>query len=291
MSIININLDNVQETLVSGTNIKTINGVSILGSGNIIIQGVSFGTSGQIPFMNGTDDDFSYSSGLNYSGSELFINGNFKAQLSGQTGWDFTIQSVGSNTHKIGGGNTLIIEHGNLFHSGSSEFAYGSSNKYVCIGTNIQVSNTRLYVKGGGSTSATTTLLLRNSSDTDLMKVTDEGYVGIGTTSPLSTLDNNGSEGVKSTQVTSSTYTATDTDNIIYCDDDTAGSAMTITLPAVATCLNRVYTIYKKGTTANVIIDGSGSETINGSLTFTLLSQYESIKIHCDGTEWFIIEA
>jgi hypothetical protein len=35
MTVVNINLNNVQETLVSGTNIKTINGVTILGAGDL----------------------------------------------------------------------------------------------------------------------------------------------------------------------------------------------------------------------------------------------------------------
>ena len=34
---IDINLTNVQETLVSGTNIKTVNGTSLLGSGNLAL--------------------------------------------------------------------------------------------------------------------------------------------------------------------------------------------------------------------------------------------------------------
>jgi hypothetical protein len=47
-------LGNKQDTLVSGSNIKTINNESILGSGNITIQGG--GTAG-IPIVNhGTDD-------------------------------------------------------------------------------------------------------------------------------------------------------------------------------------------------------------------------------------------
>jgi hypothetical protein len=37
MSTVNINLNNVQETLVSGTNIKTVNGNSLLGSGDVAI--------------------------------------------------------------------------------------------------------------------------------------------------------------------------------------------------------------------------------------------------------------
>ena len=39
MATITVNLTNVQETLVSGTNIKTVNGTSLLGSGNISIVG------------------------------------------------------------------------------------------------------------------------------------------------------------------------------------------------------------------------------------------------------------
>ena len=39
----NIKDANAQETLVSGTNIKTINNQSILGSGNLVIQGGSGG--------------------------------------------------------------------------------------------------------------------------------------------------------------------------------------------------------------------------------------------------------
>lgn len=45
MSVIDINLTGVQETLVSGTNIKTINGEDILGSGDL-----------EIPFMNADND-------------------------------------------------------------------------------------------------------------------------------------------------------------------------------------------------------------------------------------------
>ena len=44
MSII-INLTNVQETLVSGTNIKTINGTTLLGSGDLLISSSNLGNA------------------------------------------------------------------------------------------------------------------------------------------------------------------------------------------------------------------------------------------------------
>jgi hypothetical protein len=81
-----------------------------------------------------------------------------------------------------------------------------------------------------------------------------------------------------------------DGDNlVVLVDDDTAGSTVTITLPAAASNDGRVYHIKKLGTTANVIIDGNASETIDGETTFTLTIQYESIKLVCDGSNWSIL--
>ena len=51
-------LDNSQERLISGSNIKTINGESILGEGNIEIEGGSGATSGtQVQIVTWEDDD------------------------------------------------------------------------------------------------------------------------------------------------------------------------------------------------------------------------------------------
>ena len=68
-------IDNKQDTLVSGTNIKTINGESILGSGNITISG---GSGLASPWVSeekciGITDNYGYYSGLiNIFGSALY---------------------------------------------------------------------------------------------------------------------------------------------------------------------------------------------------------------------------
>lgn len=63
-----------QDTLVSGTNIKTINGTSLLGSGDISISsGVSFGTDNEIPFVNASSTDFDYISTFVYDSGKLGI--------------------------------------------------------------------------------------------------------------------------------------------------------------------------------------------------------------------------
>lgn len=94
------------------------------------------------------------------------------------------------------------------------------------------------------------------------------------------------------TSVTATTYTVLTSDRVILVDDDTAGANVTVTLPAAATAGSGFsVVIMKTGSTGQVTIDGNGSETINGELTFDLAVQYESVKVVTNGTAWFIIEA
>lgn len=68
-----------------------------------------------------------------------------------------------------------------------------------------------------------------------------------------------------------------------------AGGAITVTLPAAATCSGREYVIKKIDNSNNVVIDGFASETIDGATTKTLTTQYETAAIQCNGTAWFVI--
>ena len=90
------------------------------------------------------------------------------------------------------------------------------------------------------------------------------------------------------TTVTGTSFTADD-DHVILVDDDTAGSTVTVTLPAAASNDGLEYHVKKLGTTADVIVDGNAAETIDGALTQTITTQYDSIFIVCDGSNWHII--
>jgi len=64
----------VQANLVSGTNIKTVNGTSLMGSGNITISGTAAGGSNtQVQFNNG--GSFDGSANLTFDGTNLTTNG------------------------------------------------------------------------------------------------------------------------------------------------------------------------------------------------------------------------
>jgi len=91
-----------------------------------------------------------------------------------------------------------------------------------------------------------------------------------------------------SVTVTVTSYSVT-TEDIIFVDDDTVGSQVTINLP-LANSRSSLCDIKKLGSTANVVVDGNSAQTIDDGLTATLTSQYESITIGSDGvSNWNIL--
>lgn len=67
-----------------------------------------------------------------------------------------------------------------------------------------------------------------------------------------------------------------------------SASNRTITLPAAVSHSGREYRI-KNINTGIVTIDGNASETIDGATTYALSSQYASVDIICDGSNWHIV--
>lgn len=66
--------------------------------------------------------------------------------------------------------------------------------------------------------------------------------------------------------------------------------AITITLPTAVGARGRVYTIKKIDVSINdVTVDGNGSQTIDGSTTFVLNEQYESVTIESDNANWWVL--
>lgn len=84
-------------------------------------------------------------------------------------------------------------------------------------------------------------------------------------------------------------YTVLDTDpDLIFVGALSAHA--TITLPTAADNAGRTICAVLAGDPGayNVIVDGEGSETINGATTKTNSDQYSSITVRCDGTGWYI---
>jgi hypothetical protein len=176
----------VQPTLVSGTNIKTLNSVSLLGSGDIVLAATPSGVAGAIQFSNGSafasdaanlfwdDTNNRLGVGTNAPAYPLDVNGVIRANvtsgvnifggttdakiyLNGTQGSEISFQNFGFSAvggYNQIGGNTTISS--NLFRNGSLDLG------------------ARLGIRGSGSTSATTSLLVQNSAGTAALTVKDD---------------------------------------------------------------------------------------------------------------------
>jgi len=80
-----------------------------------------------------------------------------------------------------------------------------------------------------------------------------------------------------------STYNAIE---VIY--TATGSSAYTVTLPTAASIEGKKIHV-KRLATANITVDGDGSETIDASANFVLTTLYSSVTLISDGTNWLII--
>lgn len=76
-------------------------------------------------------------------------------------------------------------------------------------------------------------------------------------------------------------------DYLLLCDSTAA--PFTITLPPAALVPGRMYAFVKINSGNNITVDGYGAETINGSATHTLNSQWNSLMIMSNGVAWFIL--
>lgn len=80
---------------------------------------------------------------------------------------------------------------------------------------------------------------------------------------------------------------ATTLDATHYVVNCTANT-FTVSLPTAVGITGRIYVIKNTGT-GTITVDGNGSETIDGALTFLLDAQYESITIQSTGSGWIIL--
>ena len=92
------------------------------------------------------------------------------------------------------------------------------------------------------------------------------------------------------TSTSAVTLTATSASTIRLCN--AAGGAFAVTLPAVASSRGRVFTIKKIDSSANAVtVTAQAGQTIDGSNTYVLATQYKHVRVLCDGTAWHVVAA
>ncbi len=111
--------------------------------------------------------------------------------------------------------------------------------------------------------------------------------VGVGTTTPNSTLDVRGSVSTNYRSFTANTA-ASSTDNLLVF---TGTSAATLTLPTAVGCDGRVYVIKNASTTGPVpvlTVATTSSQTIDGIASWVLDESYETVTVISNGANWNI---
>jgi hypothetical protein len=86
------------------------------------------------------------------------------------------------------------------------------------------------------------------------------------------------------------TLGTSDHGKVIECD--ASSGAFTVTLPAVGSNTGMTVVVKKTDSSTNAVtVDGNSTEKIDGSTTYALNTQYESVMVRSDGTEWWVVTA
>ena len=92
------------------------------------------------------------------------------------------------------------------------------------------------------------------------------------------------------TEVSSATYDVLPTDNILHVTYTSTGAVTNIELQSAQVKRGRIITVKDAGGNAsgnNITITTEGAETIDGSATTVISTNYGSVELYCDGTNWF----
>jgi hypothetical protein len=269
-----------QDALVSGTNIKTVNGSSLLGSGNVAVGDVTLAgtqtlTNKTINGTNNTVTGISLTAGV--TGTLPLANGG-TGETTRQAAMDTLAGAVTNGQYLRGNGTDVVMS--------AIQAADVPTLNQNTTGTAGNVTGTVVVANGGtGATSLTANnILLGNGTGT-------VNFVAPGTSGNV--LTSNGTTWTSAVLpaggltyiFTTTAVTATDKQGVLT---STAGGAFTVTLPATPSVGAQVV-IADAGNawgTNNLTVDRNGS-TIGG-LAENLVCDITgaSVQFVYDGTTW-----
>ena len=211
------------------------------------------------------------------------------AEVDGIVGNEVTDAVVDGGLTRMGAGTNadpykLKINDGTangdlLTWNGTKWIAQAGSTDWKTTGNAGTVAGTNFI----GSTDAID--FVTKTNNTERMRITSTGNMGIGVTAPTSMIHSAGSIALPIVSGTSD-ITLDNTHSIVRIDASTGDK--TITLPAASSANGRIYSVVKSDISANKLIFSS---TIQGSgFTFTQVNIPGEYKIQSDGTNWILID-
>ena len=251
--------DAVNKTYVDTENAKKLNltGGTLTGNLNGTTASFSGNATMSTAILNGSID-------MNASNSQIFSRHNtaFYIRTLRTSATDYGLVVTSRNTAGTGSVNRLLIGTG----ADTTDFHVVNTSTFS---VHNAAENTSAALSVNASTGATTLSgSLTGTSASFSSSVTATNY-----TTAISTK--------------TSAYTITATDSVILAN--ATSGAVTITLPTAASISGRQYTVKKIDAVNNVTLATTSSQTIDGSTTQVITSQYDSITVVSDGTNWHII--
>jgi hypothetical protein len=161
----------------------------------------------------------------------------------------------------------------NILNGGNLAYLYANANDFK-IGNGTPNMSLIFFTNPSTGSLGTNT-----ANGIERLRITEAGNVGVGTSSPNSTLTIGGSVSYAYRTLSSNT-TITATDRVVIY---TGNGSHTWTLPAASTCGGRVYRIVNQGTTTITL---SVSVTTASGVTTNTLTAGTNFEIISDGLVW-----
>jgi hypothetical protein len=226
--------------------------------------------------------------GVTNPAEKLEIDGNVLFNF----GSDSEIKIEDPPTQTSSDGNDLTVRAGNanLAYGGITDHDGGNLYLYGGNGEGVQSAyGGDVYIYGGTAESEW-------PHDGDVILAHNgklaQGRVGIGTTTPVTTLDVNGGFATEITKKGSEEYDVTNSDFTILAD--ASSNDVTVKLPSVEGNMGRILVIKRIDDNIQnyeVIVGAYEGQKIDEEETKELVNQYDSIMIQASESDWWIISS
>jgi len=277
-------LNNKQDTLVSGTNIKTINNESLLGSGNISIS------SGNT-YTNGTGIDITNNE-ISVTSPTLTNNSALGLAILGSVASGQRCTAIGYNATASNMGSIAINDsNGQATASGMYSISFGANSSAtntcsISIGYQANATNTYSIQLGYGTNSEANSFYVGTSSSNNYKLLGSDGKIPddrlnttIARVSDLPTVDQVYS-GV-STNAQSGVAVKSAIDTAISSVYKPSGSVAYASLPTpTSSKLGNVYNVTNDFTTDARFIEGAG-KTYPAGTNVVVIESNVSVTYHC----------
>jgi hypothetical protein len=118
-----------------------------------------------------------------------------------------------------------------------------------------------------------------------LSAICSQAQIGIGTTTPNSTLDVRGSIAQKYTSFSSNTTAGSSDNTLVF----TGTTGFTLTLPDATACQGRIYWIKNSSSNSSILmISTTSSQKIDGLSSWVLAQTNKAIRVVSDGANWLV---